>query len=254
MSVEREIDDANLEGESAGTVSFGQHSPFGQKSTANPFGPRAEGSGHRGPELFADPGIDSRGSDFGGSDTETPKRKRGRPKGSTNAKSGGGIAKLTGDKLAAARRKLTESLAGVVGFTVSYYGVTRANKYKRISPSLAQEVYNGYQITKEAAESVGEPLADTYITWFPQYVETTTKAIDPGLAIARLFTIFQQGNENEKRAAQRFQQAYQASNKGPEKPNNGQHPEPETDNIEETVNEWQQNQPQPEDVYQTIPR
>jgi len=233
--------DSDVEGRSPGAVSFGRHSPFGEERTADPFSEGASGARDRGGELFTDPGPDSRRIDPGDGSPQTTGRKRGRPKGSTNAKS----KLLTGDRLAAARRKLADTLSGVVGFGISVYGTARAKLYKPYSLELAERVYRCYQINPKDAHSIGEPLADTFVTWFPQYVETTTKAVDPGLALARLYLVLQQCNENEKSVAQQYQQRFT----GPkEAPTNGMSSEDATKTVEETINQWNQGAPSPEEI------
>lgn len=246
-----EIDNAEFEGRAAGTVSDGQRDERGENEERQPFGPGKIGADGGGDKLFADPGFDSRGLDPGDSDTETPKRKRGRPKGSTNAAKPGG-AKLTGERLAGARRKLTDSFSGVVNFAFSWYGFVRANQYKKVSPFLAQRVYDCYQIPKDKCESVGEPLADTFIEWFPQYVETTSKAIDPGLAVVRIFGIMQQASEAEKQSVLQWKhyQETQAGFADQGQQQNGSRTEPRTDNVEETTKEWEtESHPQPEEIH-----
>jgi hypothetical protein len=250
----KDTTDANTEGFSAGTVSFDGPTSFGQEQTGNPFSQGTSPGAIRGGELFTGIGADT-GSDDAGDSGAAP-RKRGRPKGSTNAPKSN-APKLSAERLASARGKLRDTLAGVVGFGVSYYGTVRANKYKKVSPFLARKVYDCYQIPKEAAVSVGEPLADTFITWFPEYVETTTKAIDPGLAVARLFIILQQTNENEKLTVQRFYQQYTQPQTATQN-GTGQHPnggatygvgEPDTQHVEEMMNQWSQGAPTPDEIH-----
>jgi hypothetical protein len=242
----KETTNANLEGESAGAFSFAGSTEFGSEQTRDPFSEGAGTRAGRGSELFADIGTDPGSPNAGDSGATT--RKRGRPKGSTNAKSG--TTKLSAERLAGARAKLRDTISGVVGFGVSYYGTLRANKYKKVSPFLAQKVYYCYQIPKEAAVSVGEPLADTFITWFPDYVETTTKAIDPGLALARLFIILQQTHQNEMNEVRKYM--LDPSSPVPNKPTtNGTspHTEPDTTNLEEITNQWSQESPTPEEIH-----
>lgn len=247
-----EIDNAAFEGSTTGTISDGQYPGSSENETGQPFGAGKIGTDGGGGKLFADPGVDSRGVDFGDSDTETPKRRRGRPKGSTNAATKSGAAKLTGERLAGARRKLTDSFSGLVNFSFSWYGFVRANQYKKVSPFLAQRVYDCYQIPKEKCESVGEPLADTFIEWFPQYVETTSKAIDPGLAVVRIFGIMQQASEAEKQSVLQFKH-YQETQSGfadQGQQHNTAKPEPEIDNAEETTKQWEtESHPQPEEIH-----
>lgn len=246
------MENANAEGWTAGTISDGQYTERSEDEAREPFGAGKIGTADGGGKLFADPGFAARGSDFGDGDTETPKRKRGRPAGSKNAAGKSSTTRLTGERLAGARRKLTDSLAGLVNFGFSWYGFVRANQYKKVSPFLAQRVYDCYQIPKEKCESVGEPLADTFIEWFPQYVETTAKAIDPGLAVVRVFGIMQQASEAEKNSVLQWKH-YQETQGGfanQSQQNNGSQPEPETDTVEETINQWQtESHPQPEEIH-----
>jgi hypothetical protein len=237
---------------------FGEFGPVAFGSAADSW---AQGAGNTGGELPPTDGGSARGDNSSGSvpETESPKKRRGRPPGSksTATASARGKSKLTDAELAAARRKLSESLGDGIGFGFSYYGAVRAGKYKKIHPYLAQRVYGCYQIPPEAAHSVGEPLADTFIAWFPQYVEGVSKSIDPALALGRLISILQQTAENERLLVQAWQQGNLRppdSPPGPSANGNGHAPtgtpfEGHQDVPESPVEEWLQNQaPTPEDV------
>lgn len=227
---------------------LGDFQPITFGSTA---GDGQEGTADRGDKLFATISGDPGRSDTGDSTTEAPKKRRGRPPGSTNTKpkSGDGKSKLSDAELRAARSKLAESLAGGIGFGFSYYGVYRANKYKKISPLLANRVYGCYQIPLEAATSIGEPLADTFITWFPKYVEPVSKSIDPALAIGRLISTLQQTSENERLVVMQFQQEVTAPRDQP--PSNGHHPPEPQDIPEDSFTQWNSEAPTPADILET---
>lgn len=242
MSEEREID-ANTERESPGTVSFGGPTPFSQEQSSDPFGKRETGTGIGRGKLFADPGPGVRGIDFGDGDTETTKRKRGRPKGSKSSTT----SKLSADKLESARRKFTGLFGGLVGFAVDRYGMIRANLYKKFSMELAAQVYSCYQLPEEKTNDIGEPLADTFINYFPQYVETASKGVDPGVAIVRLFRVLQESNEREKTICSIYQQRFAP----PQQPPMNGHTMPgsETENVEGVTEEWKGQAPTPEEIH-----
>jgi hypothetical protein len=240
---------------------FGEFGPVAFGSTSNPW---AEGTGNDGGELPPTDGGSARGNDTSGGvlETEPPKKRRGRPPGSksTATASARGKSRLSDAELAAARTKLAESLGNGIGFGFSYYGTVRAKRYKTISPVLANRVYGCYQIPPQAAYSVGEPLADSFIAWCPQYVEGVSKSIDPALAIGRLISILQQTAENERLVVLQWQQTPQDAQQGASgvSPNgNGQRP-PGTpfeghQNVPESdVEEWMRGQgPSPEEVLET---
>ncbi|SRR5216684_2295225 len=235
------IKNADVEGRIEGPVSDGGSREGSPISFGGAFGAGETGTGSGGGELFAAAFPDSGGGDSGDGTTEAPKKRRGRPPGGGKSATG----KLSADKLAAARGKFADTLAGAVGFGISWYGIHRANKYKKISPALAQAVYGCYQIPEETARSVGEPLADTFIAWFPKYVEPVSKGIDPGLAVARLVIILQQTSENEQRVVQVFRTQMTPS----QNPANGNGNEPNQP-TEDTVSEWMKQQaPQPEEIH-----
>lgn len=242
MTEEREID-ANTEGESPRTIPVGEHSSIGQESSSDPFGKGETRTGFGGSKLFTDPGPGIRGIDFGNGDTETPKRKRGRPKGST----GKSTAKLSPDKLESARRKFTGLFGGLVGFAVDRYGMVRAHLYKKFSMELAGQVYSCYQLPEEKTNEIGQPLADTFINYFPQYVETASKGVDPGLAIVRLFRVLQEANEKEKVICSIYQQRFTP----PQQPPMNGHTMPgsETENVEGVTEEWKAQTPTPEEIH-----
>jgi hypothetical protein len=230
------------EGRVEGTISEREHQSFGTEQTRNPFGDGETGTGSRSDGLFTGSGSPFGSSDSGDSSAKTG-RKRGRPPGS---KSKSIKSALSAERLAAARRKLANTFSGVVGFSVSWYGVYRGNKYKKFSPFLAQKVYGCYQIDKETAFTVGEPLADAFIEWFPDHVETAGKAIDPGLAIANLFIILQQTSENERLTVEDFQQKTMR----PETTSTNGNGIPRNDVPEEPINEWMNQQsPTPEEIH-----
>ena len=148
----------------------------------------------------------------------------------------------------------------MVGFGFSYYGVYRAGKYKKYSLELANQVYGCYQIPRPAADSIGEPLADTFMTWFPNYVEPVSKGIDPALAIGRLISVLQQTSENERLTVTNYQQRMNSQQNQP----GGTHtangngagppaPPPEPDDIPRSEEgEWMTSQmPSPADVLGT---
>ena len=242
MTEEREVD-ANIEGESPGTVSFGGHSPFGEEQSANPFGKGTAGTGNRGGKLFADSGPGVRGVDLSNGDTETTKRKRGRPKGSA----GKSTSKLPADKLESARRKFSGLFGGMVGFCTNRYGMFRANLYKKHSIELAAQVYSCYQFPEEKTIEIGEPLADTFINYFPQYVETASKGVDPGIALVRLFNLMQEANEREKVVCEIYKQRYTP----PQEPPVNGHTAAETDtqNIEGATEQWKTQSLTPEEIH-----
>jgi hypothetical protein len=230
--------DADVERRAAGTISFPGHTEFGEKSSRNPFGDGETGTAGGDGELFTSSGIDPGSGDSGSGAAKTGKR-RGRPPGSGTKSP----TKLSSERLATARRKLSDTLSGVVGFSLSWYGIYRAKKYQQHSAILAQAVYGCYQIKPEAAQSVGEPLADTFIQWFPQYVETAGKAIDPGLAIARMVVILQQTSENERLVVRNFQQQFAKRETQSNSNGSSEH------KMEDPVNEWMNQQaPKPEEI------
>src|SRR5216684_4883157 len=136
------VNNADIEGQSAGTVPDGGSEERGPVAFGSAFGARETRAGDGRSELFTSPFADSGGGDSGDSASEAPKKRRGRPPGSGKS----AVGKLSADKLAAARGKFADTLAGAVGFGVSWYGIHRANKYKDVSPILAQAVYGCYQI------------------------------------------------------------------------------------------------------------
>jgi hypothetical protein len=209
-------------------VQFGGGGEIEDRGTADSG---AATGGDTGGELSTAGGGDSSGPDSGDRVPETPKRKRGRPVGTKSTNTG----------LGSERRKLADTFTGAVGFLTSWYGVRRANRYKEHSFILAQQVYQCYQITPEQGKLVGEPLADTFCLWFPQYVKTVSKGIDPGLAMARAFTLLQQLSDNEKFTVARFMQ-------GAAIPTNGQS-NPASGVAQDPAQEWMKQQtPQPEDI------
>jgi|SRR6266498_764386 len=247
------LEDAETEGSAAGAFSEPGSGAFGPISFRSAFGEGAEGAGDNGGELSSAPlGAAGRG-DTGDGDTETPKRRRGRPPGSgakSTTTAAGKRKLLPAAELAAARVKLGDTLAGVVGFGFSWYGVQRANKYKKYSPLLANKVYGCYQIPPAAAHSVGEPLADTFMTWFPQYIDPVSKGIDPALAIGRLISILQQTSENERLEVTKFHNEIHSQESAAS--TNGKTPPPEDNLPHEETNEWMgEPMPTPGDVLQT---
>jgi hypothetical protein len=235
-----------------GAFSIPGFTDFGAVSFGSASGNGEGGTGDTGGELFTSPDIDPGRADPGDGSSET-KRGRGRPKGSTNAATKSkpaGRTKLSDAELRAARDKLAESLAGGVGFGFSYYGTIRANKYKNISPLLANRVYSCYQIPAPAAMSIGEPLADTFMTWFPQYVKPVSDSIDPALAIGRLISVLQQTAANERMVVMQFQQEVNTPQNQPG--SNGVHPPTPEDLPEDNFTEWHHEQaPTPQEVLQT---
>jgi len=234
--LEEESHNADTEGQFEGTIPNGQpadSSPFTDGSTISEG---AAGTGAGGSELPPNPFADSGGHYFGDSVSEAPKSKR------KYTKRGTGTGKLSADKLAAARRKFADLLAGSVGFGCSWYGGWKAKKYLPISPVLAQAVYNCYTPTEEEAYKVGEPLADTFILWFPKWVEPAAKGIDPAVGIVRAVMLLQKMDERERQICAAFRQQY-----GKQPPTNGQEPTPP--DFNEQVNEWMKQQsPQPEEI------
>ena len=172
-----------------------------------------ENGGIGGAELSADSGDDFRDSDSGDSGIETP-RKRGRPKGSKNAnvsKSG-----LSG-RISDAKRKLGESFTGLVGFSFSSYGAIRASKIKKISPALAQRVYNCWQIKKETAAAIGKPMAEVFVEWFPvSVVEGAAKSVDPMTLAGNLIFVLKDCSDNEKLVIEQYQAQMIAAQQGQE--------------------------------------
>jgi hypothetical protein len=239
--------DDGAEGQFEGTLSDAGLGEFRTVSFGSKIGEGETGAGNGGGELFTSPGTDSGRADSSGGDSATEPKRRGRPPGSKSAAAKSGRKPLSESALAAARRKLASSLAGGVGFGFSCYGVYRGNKYKKYSPILANHVYGCYQIPKEAADSIGEPLADAFIQWFPQYIEPVSKGIDPALALGRLISVLQQTSDNERQLVvawqERMQQPHQHAPTNGAKP-----PEPET-TPEGAFEGWMQEQtPQPEEV------
>jgi hypothetical protein len=237
-------EDGELEGQLTGPISDHEPGDSGTFTFRSPFGEGpAAGAGNIRSRLSARSGPDSGSGDSGdsGSAADGP-RKRARPKGSKSSR-----GKLSAGELSAARRKLGDTLSSITGFLISYYGTIRANKYKRISPLLAQRVYGCYQIPREAADSIGTPLADTFMLWFPDAVETTTKSIDPAVAIGRLVSVLQQTSNNERLVVEHWQ-----STRGAEGiPSNGRNSEPVPPSGQEgAFNEWMKNQaPNPAEIH-----
>lgn len=247
-------ENVETDGRTSGTISDDGFAGFGPLSFGSEVDFGQTGTGNTGGELSSSSGDNSRGSDSSGGDSPTEPKRRGRPPGSksTGTKSTG-RKPLSESALAAARRKLAGSLAGGVGFGFSCYGVYRANKYKKHSPLLANHVYNCYQIPKEAAESVGEPLADAFIQWFPQYIEPVSKGIDPALALGRLISILQQTSDNERQLVMSWQEEWKRQNEPSQHaPTNGHYPPPPDETPNAGHEEWMyQNAPTPEDVLAT---
>lgn len=234
--------DANeFEGRSSGFIPIGGSTEVGQILVGGEIGSGSSGTGFGGAELSSDSFTSARSSDFDVSDNETPKKRRGRPPGSKSKPAG----KLPADKLAGARRKFTDLLAGAVGFGFSFYGHQRAKKYLKYSPLLAQQVYNSYQITKEDAIGVGEPLADTFILWFPSYVEPVSKGIDPALSVGRAIALLQKTSNQEAEVVKAWQIAVSHQ---PQHANGNTPPASETEKVEETINEWMKDNPTPQDL------
>jgi len=208
------------------------------------FGEGAFGAGNSGSELSAPSGSNNGSADSSSSSDEAPKKRRGRPPGST-AKSKPKSAALSESRIAAVRGKLTDGFSRLVGFGFSAYGVYRGNKYRKYDQVLSQRVYACYQLPMPAAQSVGEPLADTFIEWFPQWIEPAAKGIDPALAIGRLISVLQQTSDNEKAVVTDHYERIKAQNA----PTNGNHPPSEETTPENPVEEWMnQEQPTAEEV------
>jgi len=233
---------AKPEGHLTGTLSVAGPEESGPLKIGSGLGEGEDGDGGRIGELFTSLGSDVRDSDV--SDGIPEAKRRGRPKGSKNA----GTKPATRERLAAATAKLADAATGVVGFTFSVTGVIRAKKYKRIHPVLAQRVYNCYQIPEGSARGVGEPLAQSFAEWFPQYVDVVSKGIDPTLCVARLLTLVDQVTENEKIVVEQFIQEQQGQ---PIPPTNGRHtvtpPEPPPGEAvpgTQEFEQWMNQQPQ----------
>lgn len=240
-------EDAGIEGPFEGTISRDGPESSGAFQVGGAFSEGQFGTADFGAELPPTIGGDSRGTDSGdGSPAPTGKR-RGRPPGS-GTKSPRKSGAIPESRLAAIRAKLSDGAARLVGFGFSAYGVVRGNKYKKFSPELAQRVYACYQLPMPAAQSVGEPIADTFIEWFPQWIEPAAKGIDPALAIGRLISVLQQTSDNEKAVVTQFYERL----KQPEPSTNGHTPPAAETPPESPVEEWMSQQGiQPEEVLTT---
>ena len=243
------------DGRSAGLVSDNLGlADFGPISLGGSFGEESSSGGDTSGELSSSAGDSGGGSDSGDGGDEAPKKRRGRPPGSGNAKSTKSTkSELSGAKLADVRRNFISTLAGGIGFGFSWYGISRGKKYQDHSPLLAQRVYSCYLLPKQECEGIAEPLADTFIAWFPQYVEPVAKGINPALAVARIISALQQTSDNEKRTVERFQQEI---NPRTAPPTNGNTPHDFAEDIpqENPVEEWMnQHDPSEELVIPNVP-
>lgn len=231
---------ADTEGQSAGVVSDGGSEQSGEVETGSPFGEGETGAGIGGGELPPDPFASVGNSNAGYNIPKTPTGKRRGPK------PGSKRGTLSAERISAARGKLTDFLAGAVGFVFSAYGGYRAKSYlkKGAPPLLANEIYLCYQCSEEETVKVGQPLADTFIEWFPpKVVEQAVKGIDPGLAIARAIVLMQKKGNNETLVIQKWQAMSQSVGQQDHHSNGAEPPQ------EGPMDEWMKQQsPQPEEI------
>jgi hypothetical protein len=180
----------------------------------NPDNGEADNGAGGGTELSAAISVGSGIGNSGDSSSETgatPRKKPGRPKGSTNANAGkSGVAGKRGvggggRNHTELRLKLEEGLTGATCFGFSAFGSSRAAKYKKSSIGLANAVFGCYQIKEANARVIAKPLSECLVEYLPDtWLQGIASTIDPVQVCAGFYLIVKQCMDNEKRVVEEY--------------------------------------------------